>query len=212
MRATFSFMLRPATNPRWLECTSRATNFDPLRHHVVDDVAEGHGPKTSQVRRGVACAPTHTRRGLGDKHKERLVEVGRIAWRYELKTSFAPESGDEDVARALRPLCRSQVIADLEADLAKTDSEGEARALRKRVARFFSVFSERSRRIEGIAVRDPAIGEIHSDLEWVGEISAPHWVPIFAGAPAPWRAAMRPFLAECSRLQVGEVVEPISLE
>lgn len=119
---------------------------------------------------------------------------------------------DEDVARALRSVCHSQVIADFNADLAKTDSEDDAGALRRHVARSPSAFSERHRRIESSVVQDPAFGEIHSQPELASEVLTRHWAPIFAGAPAPWRAAMRPFLPEWSRLPVGEVVDPLSLE
>lgn len=47
---------------------------------------------------------------------------------------------DEMVARAVRSLCHSQCMADLEADLCKAASEEEARAVRSRASRSLSGF------------------------------------------------------------------------
>lgn len=115
---------------------------------------------------------------------------GRALARYCVGVLDRSGISDEDVARALRSLCHAQVIADLDADIAETAPDEEARAIRGRAARSLSVFSERHRRIESIAVRDPATGTVHSDPDQVGVILARHWAPVFASIPSPSRDAI----------------------
>lgn len=105
--------------------------------------------------------------------------------------------------------CVTISVPHLDADLAKSASEEEARAIRGRAARSLSVLSERHRRIENIAVRDPATGEVHSSLGSVSELLARHWASVFATAPSPSRVAIHPLLSECSKLSAGETFGPI---
>lgn len=53
---------------------------------------------------------------------------------------------------------------------------------------------------------------VHPDPDILSDILARNWAPIFAAGPTPSSVAMRPFFGECSRLPVGEVVEPLSLQ
>lgn len=59
-------------------------------------------------------------------------------------------------------------------------------------------------------MRDLATGEVHSCPEVVGEILTRHWAPVFASAPSPSAASLRPFLEVCPKLPAGEVIEPLT--
>lgn len=46
-------------------------------------------------------------------------------------------------------------------------------------------------------------------LRTVGTLMARHWGPVFAPALLPRLAALRPFLAMCSKLPADETIEPL---
>lgn len=97
-------------------------------------------------------------------------------------------------------------------EIATATSDEERRTIRGRVARSLSAFGVRHRRIESIGVRDPDTGTVHSDPCVVGELLARQWASVFAPAPRPSRAALRPFLDVCVKLPLGEMVDPLSFE
>lgn len=94
MRATVSFMFRPATSPRWLECTSRAANFSnvrliPFATRLWTMLLGEMGLKPPGSTMALAVSPRISGEGLGintssDSLKSAGKAPSRIAWRYKL--------------------------------------------------------------------------------------------------------------------------------